>query len=148
MLEPSAFITKENLYTAISRAREKCTIIGTEKDLISCQERLTNKVSLFMLASDNFELPDYSEDPEERYYIELHKESNHIAKKYGCNYDSKKFAWYTYDIKIYKLLKMDTLLKKGNTFSQKDFIKQNGGFYRGKGVWHTYKSNDILKEFM
>ena len=31
---------------------------------------------------------------------------------------------------------------------QRDYIKHNGGIYRGKGVWHTYKSNERLKEIM
>ena len=103
-----------------------------------------------MRISDTYELPDYSEDSKKRYYIEILKDSKHIAKNYGCHYDNENFAWYTYDIKIYELLKMDIpLLKKQKAYEQKDFIKKNGGFFRKETkMWYTYKSNEILKEFM
>lgn len=154
LIEPNVtFLEKASIYTAISRSSEKCIIISNQSDFISCQKtNNSKKVSLFMRISNKYKdyLPDYSEDTRERYYIEILKDSRHIAKNHGCLYDNEKIAWYTYDIKIFELLKMDIpLLKKKQTFEKKDFIKQNGGFYRKETkMWYTYKSNEILKEFM
>jgi exodeoxyribonuclease V alpha subunit len=49
-------VGKKALYTAISRARQKCIIISKEDDLISIQKNTDNKVTLFMEISDKFEL--------------------------------------------------------------------------------------------
>jgi ATP-dependent exoDNAse (exonuclease V) alpha subunit len=55
----SYIIDKTSVYTAISRAKNKCIVISTKDDFIKCQENnksIDNKVSLFMCESNNYEL--------------------------------------------------------------------------------------------
>jgi exodeoxyribonuclease V alpha subunit len=55
----SYIIDKTSVYTAISRAKNKCIIITAKDDFIKCQENnknIDNKVSLFMRESNNYEL--------------------------------------------------------------------------------------------
>ena len=58
-IEPSQlFIEKKAIYTAISRAQERCFIISNEEDFIKLQnnnKKLDKKVSLFMEESDNYD---------------------------------------------------------------------------------------------
>ena len=49
---------KKSLYTAISRAKQKCILISREIDLINCQntiEKIDFKLSLLMEESDNYD---------------------------------------------------------------------------------------------
>ncbi len=59
-MEPeNKIIDKQSMYTAISRAKEKCFIISTEEDFIGCQKNNkcdNKKISQFMEISDNYEL--------------------------------------------------------------------------------------------
>jgi len=59
-IEPKcSFIEKKAIYTAISRARERCIIISNEDDFINLQinkQKVNYKVSLFMEESDNYDL--------------------------------------------------------------------------------------------
>lgn len=61
-IEPeSSIMNKSALYTAISRAKEKCIVITTMKDFITIQNNDTiNKVSLFMRSSDNYEMEKFT----------------------------------------------------------------------------------------
>jgi len=55
----SYIIDKTSVYTAISRAKNKCIIITAKDDFIKCQENnrnVDNKVSLFMRESNSYEL--------------------------------------------------------------------------------------------
>jgi len=55
----SYIIDKTSVYTAISRAKNKCIVISAKDDFIKCQENnknIDNKVSLFMRESNNYEL--------------------------------------------------------------------------------------------
>jgi hypothetical protein len=55
----SYIIDKTSVYTAISRAKNKCIIITAKDDFIKCQENnknIDNKVSLFMRESNSYEL--------------------------------------------------------------------------------------------
>jgi ATP-dependent exoDNAse (exonuclease V) alpha subunit len=54
-----SFIEKKAIYTAISRARERCIIISNAADFINLQinkQKVNYKVSLFMEESDNYDL--------------------------------------------------------------------------------------------
>ena len=57
-LEPSqTFMSKSALYTAISRAKERCIIIADMSDFKKCQKNIDNKkVSLLMRDSNTYEL--------------------------------------------------------------------------------------------
>lgn len=59
-IEPSqTIIDKTSLYTAISRARNKCIVISSKTDFIKCQNNnniFDNKVSLFMRKSNKYDL--------------------------------------------------------------------------------------------
>ena len=59
-IEPNqSIIDKTSLYTAISRARNKCIVVSTKTDFIKCQSNnnsFDNKVSLFMRKSNKYEL--------------------------------------------------------------------------------------------
>jgi hypothetical protein len=59
-IEPNqSIIDKTSLYTAISRARNKCIVVSTKTDFIKCQNNnnsFDNKVSLFMRKSNKYEL--------------------------------------------------------------------------------------------
>lgn len=59
IIEPNnKVIEKKSLYTAISRAKEKCILISNDYDLINCQnkkEKIDFKISLLMEESDNYE---------------------------------------------------------------------------------------------
>jgi exodeoxyribonuclease V alpha subunit len=60
-IEPnqSFIISKSSVYTAISRAKERCIIISNMEDFIECQKNTKNdekKVSLFMRESNSYEL--------------------------------------------------------------------------------------------
>jgi hypothetical protein len=55
----SYIIDKTSVYTAISRAKNRCMVISAKDDFIKCQENnknIDNKVSLFMRESNNYEL--------------------------------------------------------------------------------------------
>jgi exodeoxyribonuclease V alpha subunit len=55
----SYIIDKTSVYTAISRAKNRCIIITSKDDFIKCQENnknIDNKVSLFMRESNSYEL--------------------------------------------------------------------------------------------
>jgi len=55
----SYIIDKTSVYTAISRAKNRCIVISAKDDFIKCQENnknIDNKVSLFMRESNNYEL--------------------------------------------------------------------------------------------
>jgi len=55
----SYIIDKTSVYTAISRAKNRCIVISSKDDFIKCQENnknIDNKVSLFMRESNNYEL--------------------------------------------------------------------------------------------
>jgi len=60
IIEPNnKVIKKKSLYTAISRAREKCILISKDSDLINCQntkEKIDFKMSLLMEESDKYKL--------------------------------------------------------------------------------------------
>jgi hypothetical protein len=60
IIEPNTkVIKKKSLYTAISRAKNKCILISNDNDLINCQntkENIDFKISLLMKESDNYEL--------------------------------------------------------------------------------------------
>jgi hypothetical protein len=54
-IEPKqTFIGKKSLYTAISRAKERCFIISNAKDFIDIQKKVDQKVSLFMEESNEY----------------------------------------------------------------------------------------------
>lgn len=59
-IEPSqTIIDKTSLYTAISRARNKCIVVSSKTDFIKCQinnSSFDNKVSLFMRKSNKYDL--------------------------------------------------------------------------------------------
>lgn len=59
-IEPNqSIIDKTSLYTAVSRARNKCIVISSKTDFIKCQNNnnsFDNKVSLFMRKSNKYEL--------------------------------------------------------------------------------------------
>ena len=60
-IEPNAtfIINKSAVYTAISRAKNKCIIISNMDDFIKCQKNTNSvekKVSLFMVESNNYNL--------------------------------------------------------------------------------------------
>jgi exodeoxyribonuclease V alpha subunit len=59
-IEPNQnIIDKTSLYTAISRARNKCFIVSSKEDFIKCQKNnntFDNKVSLFMRRSNHYDL--------------------------------------------------------------------------------------------
>jgi len=59
-IEPNqTIIDKTSLYTAISRARNKCIVVSSKTDFIRCQNNnnsFDNKVSLFMRKSNKYEL--------------------------------------------------------------------------------------------
>jgi energy-coupling factor transporter ATP-binding protein EcfA2 len=59
-IEPNcALIEKKAIYTAVSRARERCIIISNEDDFIKLQnnnKKINYKVSIFMEESDNYDL--------------------------------------------------------------------------------------------
>ena len=59
-IEPNQnIIDKTSLYTAISRARNKCFVISSKEDFIKCQKNnnvFDNKVSLFMRRSNQYDL--------------------------------------------------------------------------------------------
>jgi exodeoxyribonuclease V alpha subunit len=59
-IEPNqTIIDKTSLYTAISRARNKCIVVSSREDFIKCQmnnNSFDNKVSLFMRKSNNYDL--------------------------------------------------------------------------------------------
>ena len=153
LIEPqTSFLEKASIYTAISRARDKCIIISNIDDFISCQKtNNTKKISLFMRISNKYEddLPDYSECSGIRYYLEISYDNKDIAKENNCIFDKEKKAWYTLDNKIYELYKSIPLLKKQKAYEQKEFIKKNGGrFCFETKMWYTYNSNELLKEFM
>jgi hypothetical protein len=61
LIEPNiSFIEKKAIYTAVSRARERCLVISREADFIKLQneiKKIDYKVSLFMEESDNYEFP-------------------------------------------------------------------------------------------
>ena len=50
--------SKKLLYTAISRTKSKCIIIGDEHFFIRSQKNISKPVSLFMEESDNYEMSD------------------------------------------------------------------------------------------
>jgi len=50
--------SKKLLYTAISRAKSKCIIIGDEHFFIRSQKNISKPISLFMEESDNYEMSD------------------------------------------------------------------------------------------
>jgi hypothetical protein len=55
----SYIIDKTSVYTAISRAKNKCFVVTKNDDFIRCQENIKNsdsKVSLFMKESNNYDL--------------------------------------------------------------------------------------------
>jgi ATP-dependent exoDNAse (exonuclease V) alpha subunit len=55
----SYIIDKTSVYTAISRAKNKCIVIAIKDEFIECQKNnksVDNKVSLFMRESNNYEL--------------------------------------------------------------------------------------------
>jgi ATP-dependent exoDNAse (exonuclease V) alpha subunit len=55
----SYIIDKTSVYTAISRAKNKCIVITIKDEFIECQKNnksVDNKVSLFMRESNNYEL--------------------------------------------------------------------------------------------
>lgn len=55
----SYIIDKTSVYTAISRAKNKCIVISAKDDFIKCQENnknIDNKVSLFMRESNSYEM--------------------------------------------------------------------------------------------
>ena len=55
----SYIIDKTSVYTAISRAKNRCIVISAKDDFIKCQENnknIDNKVSLFMRESNKYEL--------------------------------------------------------------------------------------------
>jgi len=55
----SYIIDKTSVYTAISRAKNKCIVISNKDEFIECQKNnknIDNKVSLFMRESNNYEL--------------------------------------------------------------------------------------------
>jgi exodeoxyribonuclease V alpha subunit len=54
-IEPKqTFIGKKSIYTAISRAKERCFIISNAKDFIDIQKQVDQKVSLFMEESNEY----------------------------------------------------------------------------------------------
>jgi exodeoxyribonuclease V alpha subunit len=59
-IEPNQnIIDKTSLYTAISRARNKCIVVSKKEDFVKCQinnNSFDNKVSLFMRRSKKYEL--------------------------------------------------------------------------------------------
>ena len=59
IIEPNnTLIKKKSVYTAVSRAKEKCIVISRGIDLINCQnikEKINFKMSLLMEESDNYE---------------------------------------------------------------------------------------------
>jgi len=59
-IEPNqSIIDKTSLYTAISRARNKCIVVSSKTEFIKCQNNnnsFDNKVSLFMRKSNKYEL--------------------------------------------------------------------------------------------
>ena len=59
-IEPNqSIIDKTSLYTAISRARNKCIVVSSKTDFIKCQNNnnsFDNKVSLFMRRSSQYDL--------------------------------------------------------------------------------------------
>ena len=56
LIEPNcSFIEKKAIYTAISRAKERCIVIANEADFVKSQKNLDQKVSLFMEESDTYE---------------------------------------------------------------------------------------------
>lgn len=56
-IEPNVkHIEKKSIYTAISRARERCIVISTPQNFYNYQKNTTDKISLFMKESDNYEL--------------------------------------------------------------------------------------------
>ncbi len=59
LIEPKCyFVGKKSVYTAISRAKERCIVIANEFDFINLQNKNNNddlKVTLFMEESDNYE---------------------------------------------------------------------------------------------
>jgi hypothetical protein len=60
-IQPGSNLNKSGLYTAISRAKQKCIVITTMEDFINIQKNDTsNKVSLFMRNSDEFELEKFT----------------------------------------------------------------------------------------
>jgi exodeoxyribonuclease V alpha subunit len=153
LIEPNVtFLEKASIYTAISRTSEKCIIISTQNDFISCQKsNNSKKVSLFMRISNKYKdyLPDYSETTEIRYYLEISYDNKHIANENNCIFDKEKKLWYTLDNKIYELFKSVPLLQKNKTYDKKEFIKKNGGRWcKETKMWYTYNSNELLKEFM
>ena len=60
LIEPNnSIIDKKTIYTAISRAQERCFVISKETDFIKLQNeniKVNYKVSLFMEDSDNYDL--------------------------------------------------------------------------------------------
>jgi len=57
LIEPScSIIEKKAIYTAISRAKERCIVISNETDFINSQKKIDNKVSLFMEDSDTYDI--------------------------------------------------------------------------------------------
>ncbi len=68
--------SKNLLYTAISRAKKKCIIIGDEDLFIKSQRKIDKKNnSLFMKLSDDFDLERVSDEDE-------YEEENKILSKY------------------------------------------------------------------
>jgi energy-coupling factor transporter ATP-binding protein EcfA2 len=57
-IEPEqTFTDKKSIYTAISRAKERCFVIARPDDFINLQQQSKIKVSLFMKESNNYEFP-------------------------------------------------------------------------------------------
>jgi exodeoxyribonuclease V alpha subunit len=60
LIEPKcSYIEKKAIYTAISRAKEKCLIVSNEPDFVNLQNNKADnykKVTLFMEESDNYNL--------------------------------------------------------------------------------------------
>jgi exodeoxyribonuclease V alpha subunit len=52
----SYYADKKSIYTAISRAKNKCFVISTEFNFINIQKKINPKISLFMKESNDYEL--------------------------------------------------------------------------------------------
>ena len=84
-----------------------------------------------------------------KYVLDLPFSEKHLAKEHKCLWDPDSKKWFSYDSKNSLLEQYRLVTLENFDFDHKDFIKCNGGKYNPiNKSWYTFKSNEILLEFM